>query len=82
MVTPCLKWKFTMVLDILGITWVTMEDAVAKYSLAKPLILQWVKKGVVRAVQTGDEVVRVNVDDLKLMLDERVSNSLKNSRLN
>lgn len=55
----------------LGITWYTIEEASAKYCLDKTLLLKWVEKGVIRTEQAADEVVRVNVDDLELMVQER-----------
>jgi len=55
----------------LGITWYTIEEASAKYCLDKALLLKWVAKGVVRTEQAANEVVRVNVDDLELMVQER-----------
>jgi len=55
----------------LGVTWLSIEDAVAKYSLDKSSILQWVREGVVRTDQSTDQAVLVNADDLELMLQEK-----------
>lgn len=55
----------------LGITWYTIEEAAAKYCLERTLLLKWVAEGVVRSEQAANEVVRVNVDDLELMVQER-----------
>jgi len=54
----------------LGITWCGVEEASAKYSLSKSLILQWVEEGVIRAEQFDKRVVRVHVDDIELMVQE------------
>jgi len=54
----------------LGITWYTLEEAAAKYSLEKSLILRWVDEGLVRAEQSGKRVVRINIDDLELKVQE------------
>lgn len=54
----------------LGITWYTLEEAAAKYSLEKSLILKWVDEGLVRAEQAGKRVVRINIDDLELKVQE------------
>lgn len=54
----------------LGITWYTVEEAAAKYSLDKSLILKWVEEGIVRSEQAGKELLRVNMDDLELKLQE------------
>ena len=55
----------------LGITWFTIEEASAKYSLDKASILKWVSEGVVRTEQSADQTVRVNVDDLELLVQEK-----------
>ena len=54
----------------LGITWYTVEEAASKYSLDKSLILKWVDEGIVRSEQAGNEVLRVNMDDLDLKVQE------------
>ena len=54
----------------IGITWYTLEEAAAKYCLEKSLILKWVEEGVVRAEQADNQLVRVNVDDLELKVQE------------
>jgi len=54
-----------------GVDWITIEEAVAKYSLDKSLILKWVDEGVVRAEEEDHNVVRVNVADLELEVQER-----------
>lgn len=55
----------------LGISWCTVEEAVSKYNLEEALILKWVSQGVVRAEEADHKVVRVNVDDLELEVQER-----------
>lgn len=57
----------------IGITWCTIEEASAKYSLDKSLILKWVQEGVVRAEESDRQVVQVNVADLELEVQERAS---------
>ncbi len=54
----------------LGKTWYTLEEAAAKYSLEKSLILKLVEEGVLRAEQPDNEVMRINVDDLELKIQE------------
>lgn len=51
-------------------TWYTLEEAVEKYGLEKGMILKWVDEGVVRAEEADKKVVRVNVDDLELKVQE------------
>lgn len=53
-------------------TWFTLEEAESKFGVEKALVLEWVEEGVVRAETEKDVVVRVNADDLELMLQERV----------
>jgi len=55
----------------IGITWCTIDEASAKYSLEKSLILKWVDEGVVRGEIADHKVVQVNVDDIELEVQER-----------
>jgi hypothetical protein len=57
----------------LGITWYTVEEAAAKYCLEKAVILKLVEEGVVRAEMSDKDVIRINVDDLELILQETTS---------
>ena len=54
----------------LGITWYTLEEAAAKYCLETALIKRWADEGVVRSELGNNHVMRVNVDDLELKLQE------------
>lgn len=54
----------------LGITWYTLEEAAAKYSLEKAIIERWVAQGVVRAERDKFFVLWVNNDDLGLRVQE------------
>lgn len=51
-------------------SWYTLEEAEAKFGLQRSLILEWVDKGVVRAEEAGGKVLRVNVDDMDLKVQE------------
>ena len=53
-------------------TWYTLAEAESKFGANESLILEWVQEGVVRCETEGETVVRVNADDLELMLKERV----------
>ncbi len=55
----------------LGKTWYTYEEAVEKYCLDKSVIRKWVSEGVVRAEEEGNEILRVNIDDLELKIKEK-----------
>ena len=59
-----------MVMPI-GISWCTIEEATAKYSLKESLILKWVEEGVVRSEEVDHKIVRVNVADIELEVQER-----------
>jgi hypothetical protein len=54
----------------LGITWYTLEEAAAKYCLEVALIRKWTDEGVVRSEPGEGRVMRVNVDDLEIELQE------------
>lgn len=56
----------------LGISWCTVEEASAKYSLDKSLILKWVNEGLIRTEEDGNKIVLLNLDDLELEVKERV----------
>ncbi len=53
-------------------SWFTLDEAESKFGVERALILEWVDEGVVRAEMEKQEVVRVNADDLELMIKERV----------
>ncbi len=51
-------------------TWYTLEEAAEKFGLEEGMILRWVDEGIVRAEEADKKVVRVNVDDLELKVQE------------
>ncbi|HEX8961288.1 MAG TPA: MerR family transcriptional regulator [Geobacteraceae bacterium] len=53
-------------------SWFTLDEAESKFGVDRASILEWVDEGVVRAEMEKQEVVRVNADDLELMIKERV----------
>lgn len=57
----------------IGVDWITIEEAAAKYSLDKALLLKWVNEGVVRAEEAQHKVARINVADLELEVQERAA---------
>lgn len=51
-------------------TWYTLDEATEKFGVEKQVILSWVEEGVVRGEESNKKVVRVNVDDLELKVQE------------
>ena len=56
-------------------TWYTLEAAVDKFGLQTDKLMEWVEAGLVRAEREGDEVVRVNIDDVRIEVETMVSRS-------
>jgi len=55
----------------LGITWCSLAEAESKFGLPQIEILKMVENGLVRSEKGEDKVVRINIDDLKLKVEER-----------
>lgn len=53
------------------VTWYSLDKAAEKFGLEQAQILIWVEEGLIRSELSGKRVVRVNVDDLKLKMQER-----------
>ena len=53
-------------------TWYETEKASEKFGVPVEILLAWVEEGVVRCEREGDDVVRVNIDDVKLEMDDYV----------
>ncbi|MDD2540700.1 MAG: MerR family transcriptional regulator [Desulfuromonadaceae bacterium] len=54
----------------LGITWYTLEEAEGKFGLNRADILKWAEDGLVRVEKADNKVIRVNVDDIELKVQE------------
>jgi hypothetical protein len=50
-------------------TWYSPEDAASKFGISQEKILEWVDQGVLRYEKEGDAVTLVNVDDLKIEVE-------------
>ncbi len=50
-------------------TWYEPEEVEQQFGVKKGRLLQWVEEGVVRAEREGKTVARVNIDDVKLVLE-------------
>lgn len=53
-------------------TWYQPQEAADKFGIKLETILQWVADGLVRSEEAGGEVVQVNIDDVRLEVDEMV----------
>jgi len=53
-------------------TWYTPEEAVSKYGVTKETIFEWVEEGLVRCEREEGNVARVNIDDVKLEVENMV----------
>ena len=50
--------------------WCTVEEAVAKFGVERAKLLGWVEDGLVRAEEEKGKVVRLNMDDVELKVEE------------
>ncbi len=56
-------------------TWYTLEAASDKFGLQADKLTEWVEAGLVRVEREGDEVVRVNIDDVRIEVETMVNRS-------
>ena len=56
-------------------TWYTTEAAADKFGIKTDQLMEWVEEGLVRSEREGDEVVRVNIDDVRIKVETMVSRS-------
>jgi hypothetical protein len=57
-------------MSMVGESWCPIEDVESKFGVRKDIVLQWVKDGILRSEEQGDEVIRVFIDDLQLKIEE------------
>jgi excisionase family DNA binding protein len=57
-------------MSMLGDSWCTIEEVESRFGVSKDLILKWVREGIVRSEEQDGRVVRVNIDDLELKIEE------------
>jgi predicted site-specific integrase-resolvase len=57
-------------MSMLGDNWCTIEEVESRFGVSKDLILEWVREGIVRSEEQDGRVVRVNIDDLELKIEE------------
>lgn len=57
-------------MSMLGESWCPIEEVESKYGVSMNLVLEWVSEGIVRSEEKDGKVIRVNIDDLELKLEE------------
>jgi len=57
-------------MSMLGESWCTIEEVESKFGVSKDLVLEWVKEGIVRSEEQDGKVIRVNIDDLEMKMEE------------
>ena len=57
-------------MSMLGDSWCPIEDVESKYGVSRDLVLEWVKEGIVRSEEQDGKVIRVNMDDLEMKIEE------------
>ncbi|ABQ26580.1 MerR family transcriptional regulator [Geotalea uraniireducens] len=57
-------------MSMLGDSWCTVEEVESKFGVSKDLVLEWVREGIVRSEEQDGTVIRVNIDDLELKIEE------------
>jgi len=57
-------------MSMLGDSWCTIEEVESKFGVSKDLVLEWVREGIVRSEEQDGTVIRVNIDDLELKIEE------------
>ena len=56
-------------------TWYTPEAAADKFGIKIGKLQEWITEGLVRTEREGDNVVQVNIDDVRLEVETMVSRS-------
>jgi len=49
-------------------TWYTPEEIEGQFGIGRGRLAQWVEEGLVRVEREGKKISRVNVDDVRLVL--------------
>ena len=56
-------------------TWYSPASAAEKFGLKMEQLMEWVDEGLVRAEIENDQVVRVNIDDVRIEVQAMVDRS-------
>ncbi len=54
----------------LGKTWYEVEAAAQRFGIETSKLLFWVTEGLVRCEREGKEIKRVNIDDVRLLVND------------
>lgn len=54
-------------------TWYTPEEIEGQFGVGRGRLAQWVEEGLVRVEREGKKIIKVNVDDVRLVLQGKVS---------
>ncbi|MDY0213082.1 MAG: MerR family transcriptional regulator [Desulfuromonadaceae bacterium] len=54
----------------LGKTWYEVEAAAQRFGIKTSELLFWVEEGLVRSERDGKEIKSVNIDDVRLMVND------------
>jgi hypothetical protein len=55
---------------MLGESWCPLEEVESRFGVSRDLVLEWVNEGIVRSEEQNGIVIRVNIDDLELKIEE------------
>ena len=56
-------------------TWYTLEEIEGQFGIGRGRLTQWVEEGLVRVEREGKKISKVNVDDVRLVLQGGKSRS-------
>ncbi|RME38131.1 MAG: MerR family transcriptional regulator [Deltaproteobacteria bacterium] len=54
-------------------TWYSIEDALSKFGIDRQKLDAWIEAGLVRTEEEKGEVVRVNIDDVRIEVENMVN---------
>lgn len=54
-------------------TWYSLDAAADKFGLNMDQLMAWIEEGLVRAEREEEQIVRVNIDDVRLEVEAMVN---------
>jgi len=58
-------------------TWYDVAAAADKFGIKTSTLLFWVNEGVVRCEREGADILRVNIDDVRLQVADKIDEETK-----